>query len=131
MMNMRPTIAAVVTAVALASTASAADPLARVSPIELTPAMISVIEDAIRGRLKDPEAARFHGIAGGTADADGIVRVCGLVNAKNAFGGYIGRQPFTGMLAQQTFIPILIGGDDKIQRATRDACEKMGLKLPQ
>jgi hypothetical protein len=43
---------------------------------------------AITKRLKDPESARFSDI---------VVKgnnVCGLVNAKNSMGGYVGPRPF-------------------------------------
>jgi hypothetical protein len=42
------------------------------------------IELAVKRQLKDPESAEFvHGANG-----------CGVVNAKNSFGGYVGRQRF-------------------------------------
>ena len=47
------------------------------------------VEDAVRDRLKDPESARFTDVRrfpNGNA--------CGWVNAKNSFGGYVGRKPF-------------------------------------
>jgi hypothetical protein len=40
--------------------------------------------------LKDPESARFKNVQ---VAADGQV-LCGEVNAKNAFGGYVGFKPF-------------------------------------
>ncbi|ODU53455.1 MAG: hypothetical protein ABS98_00475 [Lysobacteraceae bacterium SCN 69-48] len=45
---------------------------------------------AIAMKMKDPESARFAGVVaspkGGT--------VCGWVNAKNSYGGYVGYKPF-------------------------------------
>lgn len=43
----------------------------------------------MRARLKDPESARFQNIR---PVARG--EICGQVNAKNAFGGYVGFQHF-------------------------------------
>jgi hypothetical protein len=53
------------------------------------PGVLAQVEDAVRDRLKDPESARFTDVRkfpNGNA--------CGWVNAKNSFGGYVGRKPF-------------------------------------
>jgi len=44
----------------------------------------------VRESLKDPDSAKFSEVS--TA-GNGLV-ACGLVNAKNGFGGYIGNTPF-------------------------------------
>lgn len=51
-------------------------------------ALIKQAEDAVTHNLLDPESARFRdvGVNGDT--------VCGQVNAKNAYGGYIGFRSF-------------------------------------
>lgn len=49
-----------------------------------------IAKAAVTERLKDPESARFTGLQ---MSADGKV-VCGKVNAKNSYGGYVGPQPF-------------------------------------
>lgn len=58
---------------------------------ELKPAEKNVIEKVIREQLKDPESARFEWLplVGKQPNA-----YCGLVNAKNSFGGYTGRAPY-------------------------------------
>jgi hypothetical protein len=48
-----------------------------------------LIEQAVRTNLRDPSSAQFSGMRS-TKMADGTVIVCGLVNAKNSFGGYVG-----------------------------------------
>ena len=45
---------------------------------------------AIARKMKDPESARFAGVV---ASPKGST-VCGWVNAKNSFGGYVGYKPF-------------------------------------
>lgn len=45
-------------------------------------------EAAVRARLMDPYSARLRG------QAVGANKVCGTVNARNAFGAYVGPQPF-------------------------------------
>jgi hypothetical protein len=52
--------------------------------------MISKAEDVVKGRLKDPESADFRNVS---VAQDGLT-VCGEVNAKNSFGGYVGYRPF-------------------------------------
>jgi hypothetical protein len=63
-------------------------------PVELTGSQIERVETAVRGALKDPDSARFGVLRGaGEPKGKGLV-VCGLVNAKNSFGGYVGSRPF-------------------------------------
>ena len=42
--------------------------------------------------FKDPASAQFRDITTGTLD--GVVYVCGEVNARNSYGGYTGFSPF-------------------------------------
>jgi hypothetical protein len=49
--------------------------------------------------MKDPEAARFSDTMAGARKADGTITVCGYVNGKNSYGGYVGMSPFVGLLA--------------------------------
>lgn len=51
--------------------------------------LISEAKDAIKRQLKDPYSAQFENVS---VKHEGIV--CGYVNAKNAFGGYVGRKRF-------------------------------------
>jgi hypothetical protein len=57
-----------------------------------------VVEAAVRAQLRDPQSAVFRDLSAtndrkiGTSPA-GLV-VCGYVNAKNSFGGFIGEKPF-------------------------------------
>lgn len=46
-------------------------------------------EDQVRALLRDPDSAKFKGVK-----ETGHYSFCGWVNAKNAFGGYAGYQPF-------------------------------------
>lgn len=47
---------------------------------------------AVEDRLRDPDSAKFDVLY--TSDKSGIVVVCGVVNAKNGFGGYAGDEEF-------------------------------------
>ncbi len=50
-------------------------------------------KDAVRGLLKDPGSAEFREVYFHRGD-EGIPMVCGQVNSKNGFGGYVGYQYF-------------------------------------
>jgi len=49
-------------------------------------------EDSVRAVLTDPESARFSRLF--VSRQSGLPVVCGMVNAKNRFGGYVGDRPF-------------------------------------
>lgn len=59
------------------------------SRVELNPAQLALMQAQVRASLKDPQSAQFGAHVAG-ANAEGVVMVCGLVNAKNAYGGYTG-----------------------------------------
>ena len=89
------------TSVALLVTGCGAGQLAEIQPKPLAPLtfsadQITTVQTVIRFSLQDPRAAQFGTIKGGK-DQDGKVVVCGLVNAKNNFGGFTG-MTFTGEL---------------------------------
>jgi hypothetical protein len=59
---------------------------------------------AVKEKLKDPDSAKFRNVffSRGT---DNVPCSCGEVNARNAFGGYIGYQRFiSGGSAELTFV---------------------------
>ncbi|MEM9286768.1 MAG: hypothetical protein AAGA36_00370 [Pseudomonadota bacterium] len=67
---------------------------------------IETIEEGVTKKLKDPYSAKFilpdipqKAIDAGTAD---MVPYCGLVNAKNSYGGYTGYKAFQGFLFLKT-----------------------------
>ncbi len=83
------------------------------TPMPLTPAQIKTVEEGARRGLKDPDSAKFEGIVGGR-NAQGDVFACGYVNSRNSFGGYVGMQPFGGMItnvAGEQFTLISMGSD--------------------
>lgn len=100
------------------------------TPTSLTKKQMDAVRVGVRGKLKDPESARFGNMAAG-ADSKGFITVCGWVNAKNSYGGYTGDQPYTGLLASGPngtfFAPIAVGGDDIEQQSTAMVCQRQGL----
>lgn len=47
---------------------------------------------AVEDQLRDPSSAQFSGVI--VSRVSGLPVVCGLVNARNGFGGYVGARPF-------------------------------------
>lgn len=58
---------------------------------------------AVKALLNDPESAQFSSLQPGKGKGD----VCGLVNAKNRMGGYVGNTPFMyeKALVSATIVP--------------------------
>lgn len=49
---------------------------------------------AISEKMREPEATRFKPEYSAYSLSNGDVVVCGTVNGKNAYGGYVGYRPF-------------------------------------
>lgn len=88
-----------------------------------------MVVSAVRKRLKDPESARFGVMAAARKDGKEGVDVCGMVNARNSYGGYTGEQPFIGTMfidrpngKPPIFIPLAIGGNKIAREATIKVC---------
>lgn len=79
-------------------------------------------ESQIKQSLKDPDSAKFNGVWFSPDANNGKPKisgyVCGRVNAKNSFGGYVGEVPFfiyVGQLDSGFFsgAPGIIKSDDE------------------
>lgn len=88
----------------------------------LTPSERSTVEAGVRARLKDPSSATFDTVF--AKPAAGGKLVCGLVNAKNALGGYTGARPFVGLMesGSGTFRPQQLAQDDKSSQSVLAKC---------
>jgi uncharacterized protein YceK len=64
--------------------------------VPLTAEQESAAKAAVRSSLKDPGSAEFYDLYGAKDPKDETIKVsyCGQVNAKNSYGGYVGRTPF-------------------------------------
>lgn len=63
--------------------------------IEIDESQMAEAEAAVRDALKDPDSANFRDLHGISVAEDGpLMAVCGEVNAKNSYGGYIGYNRF-------------------------------------
>lgn len=59
------------------------------------------IERSVKERLKDPDSAKFKHYKF-IKNQDSVHVYCGMVNAKNSYGGYVGLRPFQSMIAVDT-----------------------------
>lgn len=98
-------------------------------PAALTYAQMEAVYAGLRRTLKDPESARFGGVAAAQSTKDrNSYYVCGFVNAKNSFGGYTGLLPYTGVLGLRRgdlapwFEPILIASRETEVDAVNTLC---------
>lgn len=125
------------TAVAI-SAAAVAVPIGK----PLTPAEKAMIQHAVRAELLDPDGAQFR------LGADNVKaeKYCGLVNAKNSYGGYTGYKVFfiivdrdaKGRIVKAEY-PQIIGarhnGSDPdglssmLDRVTVDTCRENGFAV--
>lgn len=117
----------------LATEAWAKEPQA----FELSNEHRAAVEKGVRERLKDPESARFGTMAAAKTAKRGIL-VCGMVNAKNALGGYAGAAPFVGTLTDMKFddgkravlFSVAGLGDDETRRTVvARMCREGGVKF--
>ncbi len=61
-------------------------------PYRLSASDINIAKSAVAEESTDPEAARFRNFSGYKTSAGDTI-VCAEVNAKNAYGGYVGYRP--------------------------------------
>lgn len=104
------------------------------APVRLTQKQIEVVKSGVRMKLKDPESARFDRSFVSAKDEKGLVTVCGYVNSKNSYGGYVGDTPFGGMMmknnkGKEVFVAYGIDSSPSGQYATKTICAKDGAVL--
>lgn len=103
-------------------------------PYELTASDRMAVSESVKGKLKDPESARF-GLMLATRRQGDPIKVCGYVNAKNSFGGYTGNEIFLGVLTSggsksAAFSTTDISGQNDKFDLARNLCERDGVILP-
>ncbi|WP_420567863.1 hypothetical protein [Thalassovita sp.] len=90
-------------------------PIAERKLVPMTRTQIQEVERAVAYKLKDPSSAQFREIRMiERTHQDGTVStlVCGQVNGKNSFGGYVGFTTFNGVFNGNAFKPNGIGTPD-------------------
>jgi hypothetical protein len=99
---------------------------------ELTPIEKASLTVALAQTLKDPNSAQFKWGPVIMLEREGVFDYCGLVNSRNAYGGYVGFQKFYAQLFKNDkgqFTRGLIrtiASDDVNIMATDGLCEKHG-----
>jgi len=92
-----------------------------------------VVKRFVAESLKDPGSATFGKITASISDR-GVVSVCGMVNARNSYGGYAGQTPFMGVLAtntsgQRVFGVSGMGSTDIQSKSVLMVCQSEGIIL--
>ncbi|HHA2392544.1 TPA: hypothetical protein ACOENP_001160 [Stenotrophomonas maltophilia] len=77
---------------------------------------IVAAQRAVRGALKDPDAAQFKDVRANYTEDFGVV-ACGRVNAKNELGGYTGFRRFVFGDGR-----VILEGRDNVADAWAEAC---------
>jgi hypothetical protein len=96
---------------------------------------LGLILAKLQEEMLDPESTRLTKVKVNTNYAVGTdakaTYVCGMVNAKNKFGGYVGASPFFGIIPAngKKFILMLNEKDPESGMFTYllDTCEKAGI----
>lgn len=65
-------------------------------------ATIAAAQDSAKRILKDPDSAKFQNLR--IAEYDGGSVVCGEINAKNSYGGYVGYKQFVAGVSGATIL---------------------------
>jgi len=101
---------------------------------DLTPAEKALLATGLKSKLKDPDSAQFKWTKiTRSAGAEGRVYYCGMVNAKNGYGGYTGFGPFwawvyaspRGELLRAEMIGT--GSDELANKVIGEECGKRGI----
>lgn len=93
----------IVLLIASGLTLSACVTAANFAPMTVPQNRLDAGLSSVRLKLRDPDAAQFRNIRTYQSDsqAGGGIILCGLVNGKNAFGGFTGFKPFRASLTPQ------------------------------
>jgi hypothetical protein len=102
--------------------------LEQLTPVMLTKTQMEYVRAGVIRSLKDPESARFGTMRGGK-NSEGVITVCGYVNARNSYGGYTGEKPFLGILADKGFAVAAMGGTDDKTASVHQVCGQSGITL--
>jgi hypothetical protein len=97
-------------------------------PRPVTADELAAVRHAVADRLKDPDSAQIRNVMV-SPDGENLT-VCGEVNAKNAYGGYVGFRKFLGMLilrANKGPMAIIVGIDSGNAAAVEQTCAKYGI----
>jgi hypothetical protein len=106
------------------TTAISNDPTGR--QVTLTAQERQLVSNGVRSTLKDPYSAVLGGMAA-AKNSSGTITVCGTVNAKNSFGGYVGSNFYIGEISSDAFALSTVAKDDDQRVAIFSECERRGI----
>jgi hypothetical protein len=92
------------------------------TPVTLTDADRAAVEAAVRAAIPGGAGATFRTMIA-TQGPDGVVTLCGYVNALS------GDKPYIGTLADEAFTMARIGGTDEEIIAVHGQCGKKGIHI--
>jgi hypothetical protein len=109
----------------------APEPSHTYTTMAVTSSQTRAVEAAVRDALKDPNSAMFRHPFQGSTDESGTIFICGFVNARNSFGGYVGDTPFIAGYEPLTGTGVFIsmGGTDSETFAVLSVCRNRGIVL--
>ncbi|MDE1151044.1 MAG: hypothetical protein PW788_00785 [Micavibrio sp.] len=87
---------------------------------------ISKAKQSVAAQMKDPGSTQFKNVAGYSYGQPGFTMLCGEVNAKNSFGGYIGYRHFTyfsGVLVMNELEGKGDGWENKFNQHWNESCK--------
>ena len=93
----------------------------------VTPKELAAIKDSLQSTLKDADSVKFKDVE---VTLDGKGSLCGLLNAKNSYGAYIGYVYFFGMVFtehQKTPVAMVLSVDDGDSNIAEQMCKKYGM----
>jgi hypothetical protein len=95
----------------------------------LTEGETQALTAEVRSRLKDPDSAMFRDVRA-VRKGDSPARVCGYVNSRNAFGGYVGFVPFVALQTGPNNFEVPAIGDDSFGLSeVQLRCREYGIPL--
>jgi hypothetical protein len=130
------TILAATLIIAAAPASAARDAAPDVGPAPEKASGTALVEEAIKATLKDPDSARFswpNEFRNGSYKPFGFHRrvfgwyTCGTVNAKNSYGGYAGKSPVLGVIANGKVV--YTNMDEGRYPMLGDQCAKVGMPV--
>lgn len=99
----------------------------KATAINLSESQIAILHAGLKSVLKDPDSATFSNHSANQSN-NGLVTVCGSVNAKNSFGGFTGKKPYIAFLSNGSkYETAKISSDQNSVYAVLKTCNDKGL----
>ncbi len=111
---------------------AAAQYLPPTETVALAPKQVTAVKQVVARNLKDPESARFdRPFRAARSQVDQVVMVCGLVNARNSYGGYTGNSYFIGVFPAGggPFVLNRIATGQSDYAEAREVCGAVGIAV--